>query len=79
MPVVGFLSFRSSGESSYLMDGFYRGLKEAGYVEGKNLAIEYRWAEGDYERLRAMAEDLVNRHVAVIAAAGGDVSALAAS
>jgi putative ABC transport system substrate-binding protein len=78
MPVVGFLSFRSPGESNYLMDGFYRGLKESGYEEGKNLAIEYRWAEGDYGRLRAMAEDLVNRRVAVIAAAGGDVSALAA-
>jgi putative ABC transport system substrate-binding protein len=78
MPVVGFLSFRSPGGSNYLMDGFYRGLKESGYEEGKNLAIEYRWAEGDYGRLRAMAEDLVNRRVAVIAAAGGDVSALAA-
>jgi ABC-type uncharacterized transport system substrate-binding protein len=78
MPVIGFLSIRSPGDSAYLMDGFHRGLKESGYVEGQNLTIEYRWLQGQYDRARAMAEDLVKRGVAVIAVAGGDVSVLAA-
>jgi hypothetical protein len=79
MPVIGFLSIRSPGDSAYVMDGFHRGLKESGYVEGQNLTIEYRWLEGHYDRARAMAEDLVKRGVAVIAVAGGDVSVLASA
>ncbi|MFL5256603.1 MAG: ABC transporter substrate-binding protein [Rhodopila sp.] len=66
MPVIGVLS---SGESRP-DGGFYQGLREFGYVEGKNLSIEYRWAEGNYDRLPALAEDLVNRKVAVIATIG---------
>ena len=77
MPVIGFLSSRSPEESAYLMAGFREGLKKSGFVEGQNVAIEYRWAENQYERLPTLAADLVRRSVAV-AAAGGDVSALAA-
>src|SRR5215218_3376015 len=77
VPVIGFLNSRSPGESAYLMARFRQGLKESGFVEGQNVAIEYRWAENQYERLPTLAADLVRRSVAV-AAAGGDVSALAA-
>jgi putative ABC transport system substrate-binding protein len=77
-PVVGFLSSRSRDQSGTLMTGFHEGLKEVGYVEGQNLAIEYRWAEGHYDQLPSLASDLVRRRVAVIAVAGGDASALAA-
>jgi putative ABC transport system substrate-binding protein len=75
---VGFLSSRSPEESGDLVDAFRGGLKEAGFAEGENAAIEYRWAHGDYARLPALAHELVNRKVAVIAAVGGDPSPLAA-
>ena len=78
MPVVGFLSSRSPGESASVVAAFRQGLSEAGYVEGQNVTVEFRWAEGQLDQLTAMATDLVSRHVAVIIAAGGDRPALAA-
>ena len=78
MPVIGFLSSRSPGEAATLVAAFHQGLGETGYVEGQNLAIEYRWAEGRYDRLPGLASDLVGRKVDVIVATGGTPSALAA-
>ena len=71
-PVIGFLSVRSSASLPHLLDAFRQGLKETGYVEGQNLSIESRWAEGRYDRLPALAAELVDRRVAVIAAFGTD-------
>ena len=70
MQVIGFLNSRAPGENSTLMTPFKQGLKEAGYVEGQNLTVEYRWADEKYDRLPAMAADLVGRRVAVIVANG---------
>src|SRR5262245_29442563 len=78
MPVVGFLSVRSPGESASIEAAFRQGLREQGYVEGQNLHIAFRWAEGHYDRLPALAANLVEIRVAVIAAAGGQASGLAA-
>jgi putative ABC transport system substrate-binding protein len=78
MPIIGFLSSRSPGESASVLAAFRQGLNEAGYHEGQNVAIEFHWAEGQYDRLPAMAADLVGRQVALIIAAGGDRPALAA-
>src|SRR5215467_2763335 len=78
MPVIGFLSSRSPGESADLVAAFRRGLAEGGYVEGQNVALEFRWGEGRYERLTAYAAELVRRAVTVIVTAGGDPAAQAA-
>jgi putative ABC transport system substrate-binding protein len=78
VPVVGFLGFGSPDESAARLRAFRRGLQEAGFVEGRNVAIEFRWGEGQYDRMPALASDLVRRQVAVIAALGGTASALAA-
>jgi putative ABC transport system substrate-binding protein len=78
MPAIGFLSSRSPGEAATVVAAFHQGLAETGYVEAQNLAIEYRWAEGRYDRLPALAADLVGRMVDVIVATGGTPSALAA-
>jgi putative ABC transport system substrate-binding protein len=78
MPVVGYLSGASATQFPHLVAAFRRGLNEAGYVEGRNVAIEYRWAEEQNERLPALAADLVSRKVAVIAVAGQVLGVLAA-
>ena len=78
MPVIGFLNSASPGPFALLLAAFHQGLKDAGYVEGQNVTIEYRWAEGQYDRFPALAADLVRRQVTVIAATGGAVSARAA-
>ncbi|HEX3117261.1 MAG TPA: ABC transporter substrate-binding protein [Bradyrhizobium sp.] len=78
MPLIGFLSGRASGDSGYLVEAFNRGLAENGFIEGKNVAIEYRWASGAYDQLPKLAAELVGRQVAVLVAVGGDASARAA-
>jgi len=79
MPLVGFLNSRERGEDLRLLAAFHQGLKEAGYVEGYNVAIEYRFAEGQNDRLPAMAADLVRRQVAVITTNGPAVVAAKAA
>jgi putative ABC transport system substrate-binding protein len=78
MPVIGFLSSLRSSDRALIMPSFHQGLTEAGSVEGRNLTIEYRWAEGQYDRLPALAVDLVRRQVVVIAAISGTPAVLAA-
>src|SRR5262245_8834224 len=68
MPVVGFLGTASAGPFAHLVAGLRRGLQETGFIEGRNVAIEYRWAEGQYDRVPALAADLVRRKLTVIAA-----------
>src|SRR5215470_8373732 len=78
VPVIGVLSSRSPDESSSLVTAFRQGLNDTGYVENQNVHIEFRFADGQYVRLPALAAELVQSQVAVIAALGGDVSTLAA-
>src|SRR5687768_13022742 len=78
LPFIGFLNVGGPNERMHLVEAFRRGLKEAGYVDGKDVAIEYRWAEGRYDRLPTLAKELVERQVTVIVATGGPAPALAA-
>jgi len=79
MPVVGFLSGRSPTDSVANVAAFNRGLNEAGFVEGQNVDIEYRWALGHYDQLAALAAELLHRKVRVIVAAGGGVGSAQAA
>jgi putative ABC transport system substrate-binding protein len=78
MPVVGFLSSASPNGFAHLVKGFREGLNEAGFIEGQTVAIEFRWAEGQYDKLPALCADLLRQRVAVIVASGGNAPALAA-
>jgi putative ABC transport system substrate-binding protein len=78
LPVIGFLHGGSQAPYINLVSAFRKGLSETGFDEGRNVVIEYRWADGNYDRLPGLAEELVNRHVAVLYTSGGSVSALAA-
>src|SRR5215204_5679533 len=76
LPVIGFVN--SGSRQSWVHAAFHRGLEEAGFVEGQNVSVEYRWAEGEYDRLPALVEDLLRRRVAVLVTFGGVHTALAA-
>ena len=78
MPVIGVLSPRSPAVDAALISVIRQGLNDSGFVEGQNVALDYRWADGQYDRLTALAADLVHRQVAVIVSFGGDATALAA-
>ena len=77
MPVIGFLQSGSSGATAHMVAAFHDGLKEAGYIKGQNVAIVYRYADGQYDRLPMLAAELVRSQVAVLAATGGDPAVLA--
>ena len=78
MPVIGFLNSASANAYRKFLESFRRGLGEVGFVEGQNVGIEFRWAEGQYDRLPELATDFVRRRVAVIVATGGPASGQAA-
>jgi putative tryptophan/tyrosine transport system substrate-binding protein len=79
VPVVGFMSGRSAEDSAHIASAFRQGLADAGFIEGQTVKIEYRWANGNYDKLPALAADLVNDKVAVLVGVGGDVSAAVAA
>ena len=76
MPVIGFLHAASAVPITPQLEGLRRGLAESGYVEAQNVAIEYRWADGHFDRLPALAAELVQRHVTLLIAGGGPETAL---
>src|SRR5258706_13880152 len=78
IPFIGFLNSGSPNERAHLVEAFRQGLKEGGYVDGKDVAIEYRLAEGSYESLTGLAKEFVDRKVAVMVATGGNLPGLAA-
>jgi putative tryptophan/tyrosine transport system substrate-binding protein len=78
LPVIGFLNIASPRAFEQFVAAFHKGLNAGGYVDGRNVTIEYRWAEGDYDRLREQAADLVKRQVALIVATGGTTTAFVA-
>jgi putative tryptophan/tyrosine transport system substrate-binding protein len=78
MPVIGYLSARSPKDTAHLVPAFRQGLGEGGFVEGQNVAIEYRWALGQVDRPLALAAELAGRPVAILIATGGESAALAA-
>ena len=78
MPVIGFVRSTSAAGSMHVVAAFRQGLSEAGFIDGQDVAIEYRWADGQYDRLPSLVADLVRRQVAVLVAGGGEPSALAA-
>src|SRR5262249_13952289 len=77
-PVIGFLNTRSADVSSHLVAALRHGLAENGYVEGQTVTVEYRWANGQYDRIPALAAELANRPMAVLVATGGEPAAMAA-
>lgn len=77
-PLIGFMSGRAPETDTHLVSAFREGLREQGFVEGQNVAIEFRWARGDYDRLPVLAAQLVAMPIAVLAALGGDLSGAAA-
>jgi putative ABC transport system substrate-binding protein len=78
LPLIGFLQSASAGATAHMLAAFHSGLREAGYIEGQNVAIVYRYADGQYDRLPMLAAELVRSQVAVLASTGGDSSVLAA-
>jgi ABC-type uncharacterized transport system substrate-binding protein len=78
MPVIGYLSARSPEDTAHLVEAFRRGLSEAGFVEGQNVMVEYRWARGQQDRLPDLAADLVRKPVTLLVSTGGEAAALAA-
>jgi putative tryptophan/tyrosine transport system substrate-binding protein len=78
LPIIGFVSSRSSADSRYVVAAFRKGLSESGYTEGQNVKIEFRWAEGKYDRLPALVSDLIAQGINVLVAVGGEPSAFAA-
>src|SRR5262245_16796522 len=78
MPVIGFLQSGSAGATTHMLAAFHSGLREAGYIEGQNVASVYRYADGQYDRLPMLAAELVGSQAAVLAATGGDSAVLAA-